>query len=51
MSVKEINCKGPCISHCYYKYSIIFILLGILIGYTLTEVMKKRKSLVKEKVI
>jgi len=51
MSVKEINCKGPCISHCYYKYSIIFILLGILIGYALTEVMKKRKSLVKEKVI
>ena len=45
------NCKGPCISHCYYKYSIIFILIGILIGYALTEVMKKRQSLAKEKVI
>jgi hypothetical protein len=51
MSNTELNCKGPCISHCYYKYSIIFILIGILIGYALTEVMKKRQSLAKEKVI
>ena len=51
MSTKELNCKGPCISLCYYKYSIIFILIGILIGYSLTEVMKQRKSMVKEKVI
>ena len=51
MSTKELNCKGPCISHCYYKYSIIFILIGILIGYSLTEVMKQRKKVVKEKVI
>ena len=51
MSTKELNCKGPCISLCYYKYSIIFILIGILIGYSLTEVMKQRKKVVKEKVI
>jgi hypothetical protein len=49
MSTTELNCKGACISHCYYKYSIIFILIGILIGYSLTEVMKQRK--VKEKII
>jgi hypothetical protein len=50
MSNTELNCKGPCINYCYYKYSIIFILIGIIIGYSLTEVMRKKK-LVKEKVI
>ena len=51
MSVTELNCKGPCINYCYYKYSIIFILIGLIIGYVLTNYMKQKQHLVKEKVI
>jgi hypothetical protein len=51
MSATELNCKGSCISYCYYKYSIIFILVGIIIGYVITNYMKHKPHLVKEKVI
>ena len=51
MSATELNCKGPCINYCYYKYSIIFILIGLIIGYALTNYMKQNPKLVKEKVI
>ncbi len=51
MSVTELNCKGPCINYCYYKYSIIFILIGLIIGYALTNYMKHKPNVLKEKVI
>ena len=50
MPFKE-NCKGPCISHCYYKYSIIFIIAGIIIGYALNNMLKHKNLKKKEKVI
>jgi len=51
MSTTELNCKGPCINYCYYKYSIIFILVGIIIGYSLTNFMKNKNLKKKEKII
>ena len=31
------NCQGPCLFHCYYKHSILLLLIGILIGYLLSK--------------
>ena len=28
----SINCQGPCLVHCYYKNSIVLLLIGFLIG-------------------
>ena len=27
-----MNCKGPCLPHCYNKYSILAFVIGIAIG-------------------
>ena len=37
------NCEGPCINYCYYKYSIIFILIGIIIGCIISKIKLKSK--------
>lgn len=28
-----MDCKGPCLIHCYKKNSLIILLIGLLIGY------------------
>ena len=36
-----MNCLGPCLSHCYFSDSILLILIGILIGYNLSNYNNK----------
>lgn len=36
-----MNCKGPCLLHCYYFNSVLLILFGIIIGYYISEYNKK----------
>ena len=28
-----IDCKGPCLFHCYNKNTILFSLIGFILGY------------------
>ena len=28
----NVNCQGPCLLHCYYKNSILLLLIGFIIG-------------------
>ena len=35
------NCQGPCFNYCYYKYSIIFIIIGVIIGTAVSQVKSK----------
>ena len=41
-----MNCKGPCLPHCYNKYSILFLMIGLVIGsmsvYLYSEHKRKR---------
>ena len=34
------NCKGPCLLHCYYKNSIILLLIGFIIGISFKQIFK-----------
>ena len=36
-----MNCKGPCLIHCYRNDTIIILILGILIGYFFGKRNKK----------
>lgn len=29
-----MNCKGPCLPHCYNKYSYFFLIAGLVLGAT-----------------
>ena len=32
-----MNCKGPCLQHCYNLNNIIYLLVGCIIGYILNS--------------
>ena len=38
-----MNCKGPCLLHCYYKNSLILIFIGIIIGYYINNQINNKK--------
>lgn len=33
-----MDCKGPCLLHCYYKISILLLLIGVIIGLCIPHV-------------
>ena len=35
-----MDCKGPCLKHCYYKNSILLFLIGFLLGLILNKRIK-----------
>ena len=46
-----MNCKGPCLPHCYNKYSIFAFVIGLAIGsgsmYLYIQHKRKRPSTLK----
>ena len=38
------NCNGPCLFHCYYKNSIILLLIGFIIGLSISNIKPKQKN-------
>ena len=34
----NIKCQGPCLLHCYYKSSILLLLIGFIIGLCVSNV-------------
>lgn len=42
------DCQGPCLLHCYYKNSILLLLIGFIIGLITMKYynyMKKHKKI------
>ncbi len=40
-----MNCKGPCLPHCYYKNIIIGIIIGLIIGLIIELIIKNKKEI------
>ena len=43
-----MNCKGPCLIHCYKKNTIIILLIGFTIGFVIGSINKKNNNLIKK---
>ena len=39
-----MNCKGPCLPHCYNKYSYFFLIAGLVVAYFIQDVNNKIES-------
>ena len=40
--------EGPCLKHCYFRYSLLFIIIGILFGIILQKLIIKKNDNVKK---
>ena len=38
-----MDCKGPCLLHCYKKNSLLLILIGFLIGFFVSRLLNRSK--------
>ena len=43
-----MDCKGPCLKHCYYKNSILLFIIGLLLGLILNKGLKKEFFITKD---
>ena len=34
---------GPCLEHCYYTYTIQYLLIGFIIGLIVCHIINKRR--------
>jgi hypothetical protein len=32
-----MNYQGPCLAHCYYKYNLLFLFIGIVLGFVIVK--------------
>jgi len=32
-----MNYQGPCLEHCYYKYNVLFLFIGIVLGFVIVK--------------
>ena len=44
-----MDCTGPCLKHCYNKNTVLALIIGIFIGFLLSEILKKSGHFNSEK--
>ncbi len=42
-----MNCQGPCLIHCYYKNSLILLLIGFILGIIISNILSKNREFKK----
>ncbi len=40
----NINCQGPCLLHCYYKNSLLLLVIGFLLGLVFSHYYKNNNK-------
>ena len=38
------KCIGPCLPHCFNKDQILYLVIGLILGYYLNSYLQKKKN-------